>query len=229
VIAGVGAGIVVLGIALHARNAEASTMSSRVNPSTKLADLRGEYAAMYAAAQIRPERLASVDALVSTLASHRDRYEGLSRDTGVPWYVIAILHAMEGGGSSGRFTGHLHNGDTLARRTTSYPPNRPVAPPAAGEGQPYTWEESGRDALSRWRGVTDWSLPATLWRLEGYNGFGTRARGIQTPYLWSYTDQYAKGKYVADGVWDANAVSRQVGAAAILKRMEQRGLIVIPT
>lgn len=228
-IAGVGAGIVVLGIALHARNAEASTMSSRVNPSTKLADLRGEYAAMYAAAQIRPERLASVDALVSTLASHRDRYEGLSRDTGVPWYVIAILHAMEGGGSSGRFTGHLHNGDTLARRTTSYPPNRPVAPPAAGEGQPYTWEESGRDALSRWRGVTDWSLPATLWRLEGYNGFGTRARGIQTPYLWSYTDQYAKGKYVADGVWDANAVSRQVGAAAILKRMEQRGLIVIPT
>jgi lysozyme family protein len=136
---------------------------------------------------------------------------------------------MEGGGSSGRFTGHLHNGDTLARRTTSYPPNRPVAPPAAGEGQPYTWEESGRDALSRWRGVTDWSLPATLWRLEGYNGFGTRARGIQTPYLWSYTDQYAKGKYVADGVWDANAVSRQVGAAAILKRMEQRGLIVIPT
>lgn len=228
-IAGVGAGIVVLGIALHARNAEASTMSNRVNQSTKLADLRGEYAAMYAAAQIRPERLASVDALVSTLASHRDRYEGLSRDTGVPWYVIAILHAMEGGGSSGRFTGHLHNGDTLAHRTTSYPPNRPVAPPAAGEGQPYTWEESGRDALSRWRGVTDWSLPATLWRLEGYNGFGTRARGIPTPYLWSYTDQYAKGKYVADGVWDANAVSRQVGAAAILKRMEQRGIIAIPT
>lgn len=227
VLAGVGTGIVAFGIVAHSRNAEASTVTSRINPSTRLADLRGEYAAMYAAAQIRPERLASVDALVSTLASHRDRYEGLSRDTGVPWYVIAVVHAMEGGGSSGRFTGHLHNGDTLAHRTTSYPPNRPVAPPAAGEGQPYTWEESGRDALSRWRSVTDWSLPATLWRLEGYNGFGTRGHGVPTPYLWSFTDQYVKGKYTSDGPagWNPDFVSRQVGAAAILKRMEQRGII----
>ena len=94
VLAGVGTGIVAFGIVAHSRNAEASTVTSRINPSTRLADIRSEYTATYRSAQIRPERLASVDALVSTLASHRDRYEGLSRDTAVPWYVIAILHAV---------------------------------------------------------------------------------------------------------------------------------------
>lgn len=226
VIAGVGAGIVALGIALHARNAEASIM--RVNTSTKLADLRGEYAAMYAAATVKPESIATVDHIVTTLASHRNRYDAASRTSGVPWYVIAAIHSLEGGGQSGDFSRHLHNGDPLTAQTTHIPAHRPAAPPASGK-LPYTWEESAADALSRWRGVTDWSLPATLWRLEGYNGFGTRARGLPSPYLWSYTDQYVKGKYVADGVWDANAVSRQVGAAAILKRMEQRGIIAIPT
>ncbi len=223
VLAGVGTGIVAFGIVAHSRNAEASTMP-HVNRSTKLSDLRGEYAAMYAAATIKPEALQTVDRIVTTLTSHRDRYEAASRASGVPWYVIAAIHSLEGGGQSGDFSRHLHNGDPLTAQTTHVPAHRPAAPPASGH-LPYTWEESASDALSRWHGATDWSLPATLWRLEGYNGFGTRGHGLPTPYLWSYTDRYTKGKYVADGVWDANAVSRQAGAAALLKRMEQRGII----
>ena len=214
-----------LAVILWPRNSEASAMA--LSRSTALNDLRAEYAALYDAAQIRPERLASVDRVVDVLASHRDRYERAGSPVGVPWYVVAAIHSLEGGGSSGRFTGHLHNGDPLTARTTHVPANRPAAPPQSG-ALPYTWEESATDALARFRGWSDWSLAATLWQLERYNGFGTRSRGIPTPYLWSFTDRYTKGKYVRDGVWDANAVSGQVGAAAILKRMEQRGLIAIP-
>jgi lysozyme family protein len=42
---------------------------------------------------------------------------------------------------------------------------------------------------------------------------------VLTPYLWSFTNHYTKGKFVADGKFDANAVSKQCGAAAILKLM----------
>jgi peptidoglycan L-alanyl-D-glutamate endopeptidase CwlK len=56
-------------------------------------------------------------------------------------------------------------------------------------------------------------------KLEGFNGFGSRARGIHTPYLWSFSNHYAKGKFVRDEVFDPDAVSKQCGAAVILRRL----------
>ena len=44
-------------------------------------------------------------------ACHRRRqarYDQVANATGVPWYVIGIIHEMEGGLN---FTTHLHNGD----------------------------------------------------------------------------------------------------------------------
>jgi hypothetical protein len=38
-----------------------------------------------------------------------------------------------------------------------------------------------------------------LYRFEANNGFGYRKRSVATPYLWSYSDHYDKGKFVADG------------------------------
>lgn len=218
-------GAVALGALLWPRASGASALPSAPSRATDLPSLRGEYLAAWDAATIRPERLASVGRIVDVLVSSRARYEVVERMTGVPWFVVAVLHSLEGGGSSGRFTGHLHNGDSLSARTTHVPAGKPTAPPAAGEGHPYTWEESAADALARWRGATDWSLPAILWRLERYNGTGTRARGLWTPYLWSFTTLYTRGKFVADGVWSDTAVSAQAGGAALLKVMTARGLI----
>ncbi|HXD34926.1 MAG TPA: hypothetical protein VN643_27650 [Pyrinomonadaceae bacterium] len=61
-------------------------------------------------------------------------------------------------------------------------------------------------------------------------GFGYRTRHpkVLTPYLWGFTDKYMKGKFVADGKFDANAVSQQCGAAAILKALSSSGTIKIP-
>jgi lysozyme family protein len=42
---------------------------------------------------------------------------------------------------------------------------------------------------------------------------------VPSPYLCSFTDQYSRGKYVADGKYDAAAVSKQCGAAALMKQL----------
>src|ERR1035437_2255864 len=92
-------------------------------------------------------------------------------------------------------------------------------------GPPFAWEQSAADALTiqGFANLTDWSLPVILYRLEAYNGFGYRklTPPINTPNLWSFSNQYTSGTYVADKVFDPNAVSTQCGAAVILFQMAQ--------
>lgn len=142
----------------------------------------------------------------------------------IPWYFIACAHYLE---CSFDFKKHLHNGDPLSGYTIRVPANRPKV----GHGPPFTFEESAVDALKlmKLNEITNWNLPTVLRKLEAYNGFGYfKYHSVNSPYLWSYSNQYQKGKYVADGKFDAEAVSKQMGAAVILKRMEQRTLIYIP-
>ena len=73
----------------------------------------------------------------------------------------------------------------------------------------------------------DWSVTGALDRWERYNGLGYRKFNINSPYLWSYTNQYSKGKFVADGKFDANAVSAQCGAAAMLRELVNRGAVTL--
>jgi lysozyme family protein len=181
-------------------------------------DLRVGYKQLWTTCAIRPEREAIVDQLVDRIGKNRKRYEAAARPQGVPWHVVAVIHMLEGGGN---FTTHLHNGDPLRARTVHVPSGRP-----ATGSPPFTWEASASDALAQ-QGMNlwhDWSVPGTLFVLERYNGFGYRPRGINSPYLWSFSNQYTKGKYVADGKFDASAISEQCGAAVLLTRMVQRGL-----
>jgi lysozyme family protein len=181
-----------------------------------------EYRQLFANCVIEPAHLAEVDLYVRRIGSHHGRYEAVSATTGVPWYVIGIIHALE---CSLNFTRHLHNGDPLTARTTHVPAGRPPGSP------PFTWEQSAVDALrlralDRWK---DWSVPGLLYKLEGYNGFGYRKVNppIYSPYLWSYSNQYRAGKFVADGHYDPDAISRQCGGAVLLLRMEQTEIIPI--
>lgn len=143
----------------------------------------------------------------------RSRYRIVEAATGVPWEVVGVIHSLEGSLS---FRTHLHNGDPLSARTKHVPRNRPLR----GE-PPFEWEESAIDALgfddlTAWR---DWSLPGTLFKLEAFNGFGYRRASINipSPYLWSGSDQAVPGKFVADGKFSPTAVSKQVGAAVLLR------------
>lgn len=181
------------------------------------AKLRKEYERLYSTFKVNSGREAAVKKIADAIKTTQARYEAVAASTKVPWQVIAAIHNME---ASLNFSKHLHNGDPLTARTVQVPKGRPVS------GQPpFTWEFSAADALaydklSTW---TDWSIAGTLYKLEGFNGWGYRGHGINTPYLWSFSQHYTKGKYVKDGVWDPNAVSQQCGAALILKALAFAG------
>jgi lysozyme family protein len=188
--------------------------------ATSFDALKGEYAALFGSAQLRSERSDLADWHKRVLLEYRSRYESVSKDTGVPWFFIGAIHGLE---ASYNFRGHLHNGDCpLSARTRQVPANRPI-----NWAAPYSWEASARDALRlmNFSGKSDWTLERTLYRLEAYNGFGYRRRGVPSPYLWSFSNHYEAGKFVADGKWNSSARSQQCGAATTMKLLMDSGAI----
>lgn len=179
----------------------------------------------YFDARVSTENKMAVQHIISKIMQNKSRYQHVAELTNVPWWMIAVIHSLE---SNCNFSAHLHNGDPLYARTTRVPRGRPVA-----GSPPFTWEESAVDALvyESDKICTD-SLGDILDSLEKYNGLGYRngaGRGTTpprtSPYLWSYTDQYVKGKYVADGRFDPDTVSQQAGAVALIKVLAERGAI----
>jgi lysozyme family protein len=193
-------------------------------PSVTLsAALRDEYQQLFDTCVIDASRQREVERVVDRIAGARARYEEVAGPLGIPWAFVACTHSME---ASGRFDRHLHNGDPLTARTVQWPPGRPRR-----GSPPFTWEQSATDVLTwkRLDRVTDWTVAGALYRLEAYNGWGYRLYHphVKSPYLWSATGHYSSGKYVADGRWSDTAVSRQIGAAAILRRLAERGLATL--
>jgi lysozyme family protein len=184
-------------------------------------ELRAEYQNLFDTCQLDPGAQGEVDLLAAKIVQNRHRYEDVGTPLSIPWYFLGVIHNME---SSQRFDRHLHNGDPLTARTVHVPAGRP----ASGD-PPFTWEASATDALQL-EGldrVTDWSFPALLYRVEKYNGFGYRNHHpeVLSPYLWSGSNHYTKGKFVADGQFDPDAVSKQRGAAVILRRMSDQNVL----
>ncbi len=139
------------------------------------------------------------------------RYQAVSAKTGVPWAFIAVAHERE---SSQNWSGSLAQGDPWNRVSVHVP---------AGRGPFTSWEDAAVDALvncsPRAARNADWTVGGTLTMLEQYNGLGYASRGRPSPYIWSGTDQYVSGKYVADGVYDPSAVDQQLGCAGLLLAM----------
>lgn len=189
-----------------------------------LPDLRAGYRTLWDSCTILPARTGEIAWVRSRLLRGRPRYEALATELRIPWFFVAAIHAMEAGGLRDPFTGHQHNGDPLTGRTVNVPAHRPP-----DGNPPFSWEASARDAHTmpgkQHHLQTDWSLEAVLFRLEAYNGFGYRRRGLHSPYLWSFSNHSPRGRYVRDGVFDPNAESRQVGAAVILKDLALRGIL----
>lgn len=183
--------------------------------------LKPGYERDWATMVVRPEKADKVKSLSFRIQTAKHEYEYIVQvlhvrhpQSAVPWYFVGLLHLMECNLS---FRHHLHNGDPLIKRTTHVPAGRPVA----GK-PPFTFVDSALDALV-YQGLhtaTDWSIPKILNRLEAYNGFGYRKYyNMNSPYLWAGSNLYTKGKYTADGHFDPNAVSTQIGTALILREL----------
>jgi len=128
------------------------------------------------------------------------------------WIFVAVVHMRE---SSMDFTTHLGQGDPLNKKTTNIP---------AGRGPFFgadAFERGAVDALVSCAphaamANKDWSISGMLTYLERYNGLGYASRGIPSPYVWAGTNQYTRGKYVADGVFNRNVVDSQLGCAGLI-------------
>ena len=186
--------------------------------SLSFAAVRAELDAWFRAIVIRDEFKDKAKWHTTQLLKNQSKYRdvGLSLNR-MPWAMVGVIHAMECGFN---FACHLHNGDPITSRTKHVPAGQPQT-----GAPPYSWENSAIDALNGagLNTVTDWSVPHMLYLLEKYNGFGYRKMGKATPYLWSFSNLYEKGKYVADGRFDPEAVSKQCGAGVMLKVLLDQG------
>jgi lysozyme family protein len=187
--------------------------------------LRDEYVSLFNSCVISDAHRAQVTWYVNKLTdtTYDKSYDTVEDAVCIPWYFVGIIHAME---ASFNFDAHLHNGDPLDKKTVHVPAGRPLVwlPPT-------DWPTSAEDALTieGFANQTDWSLARTLYRMEAYNGFGSRRKGISTPYLWAFSNHYTKGKYVADGKWNPDYVSTQCGGAVMLKALITGGKAALPS
>lgn len=185
--------------------------------SSKYTVLKPHYQLLWDNMIMKPSVIGKVKTYADKINSNKEIYQrvnALIPGSQIPWQFIGVVHLLECNLS---FSHHLHNGDPLKNRTVHIPPGRPVT----GK-PPFAFTTSAVDALT-YMGLdkeTDWSITRMLYRLEGYNGYGySLYHNINTPYLWSGSNLYVKGKYEKDGKYDAKAVSSQVGAALVLKQL----------
>jgi lysozyme family protein len=183
--------------------------------------LRKDSATLLATCRVTATHIDEVARVARRVAANAQRYQDVVTALGghIPWFFIGVIHSLE---SNFSFTRHLHNGDPLTARTVQEPRGRPVS-----GSPPFTWEASAADAL---RGrkldqVADWPLVVILDELERYNGTGYVSRGINSPYLWSFSQHWTKGKFVKDHVFDPNATSDQCGGAVILRQLIDIGVL----
>lgn len=176
---------------------------------TDLAALRSANAKRWANARLTRNFSLVAKHLITPYA--KSRYQIVAAKTGVPWAVIAVIHERE---SSQDWASSLAQGDPWNRVSVHVP---------KGRGPFKSWEEAAIDALLNCPPFAarskDWSIGGALALLETYNGTGYANRGMPSPYIWAGTDQYKSGKYIRDGVFDADAVDRQLGCAGLLMAM----------
>jgi lysozyme family protein len=181
---------------------------------TDIAALTVLNAGRWAHMSVNRESLAEVDAVAHRLTTPpiKTHCLSVSRQTGVPWWVVAVILEREAGGS---LAANLAQGDPWNEVSTHVP---------AGRGPFKSFEAAACDALTNcaphaaeWE---DWSPGGTLTLLEEYNGLAYANHGVPSPYVWSGTDQYTIGKIVVDHGPIEQIVDKQLGCAALLSRMQ---------
>jgi lysozyme family protein len=183
---------------------------------TDLNGLRAANARRWANARLMRDFITVARRLIEPAA--KIKYQAVAKRTGVPWFIIAVIHERE---ASQNWACSIAQGDRFDRVSVHVP---------AGRGPFPSWEEAAVDALVNCEPKAalnhDWSPGGALTILERYNGLGYASKGVPSPYIWAGTDQYRSGKYVRDGVYDPNAVDSQLGCAGLLLTMSTMDLTV---
>jgi lysozyme family protein len=167
---------------------------------------KADYTSLLMREHVRPEWQGAFDRAANYIIKNRARYEAVAKDLNIPWALIGCLHWREADGS---FAGVLHNGDKIigtGRKTYHVP---------AGRGPFDSWEDAAVDAINiklKTRPPA-WDLLGVAWFAENFNGLGYRKYypDVKSPYLWSGSTVYDRGKYTSDGHFDRSHRDQQIG------------------
>lgn len=176
---------------------------------------KSTYTSMWNKAVTNSSRRTQADNAAKLVLKNKEVYKEVEKRSGVPWAFVGVLHYRE---AACNMQGILHNGEKIigsGKKTRLVP---------KGRGPFNTWMSSAVDALSikgLKKGAQVWSVEMCLYQGERYNGWGYFYKKTPSAYLWSGTNQYTKGKYVADHVWDGNAVDKQMGIVPVMKRLQE--------
>ncbi|MCA9494415.1 MAG: peptidoglycan-binding protein [Myxococcales bacterium] len=157
-----------------------------------------------------------LDHFKKVYAANLEKYESVSKETGIPPMLIAAIHYRE---SSMNFGTYLHQGDKLGKPAVHVPSNIPVF---------NEWSEAAVHALNMKKSIRDQvgltgdsvDPVAMATYAEAYNGLGYHNKGLASPYLYAGSDVYTGGMYVADGKFSSTAKDKRLGVMTILKAME---------
>lgn len=200
---------------------------------TNILLLKANNARRWDAMHMKASRIPEFDETAKRLCepAAKARYQGVTdrlikaNMQPVPWWFIAIVSEREYSGPP-HWDKQLGQGDPLNQISRHDPAGRGPFLSHPDDVTPGNdaWTRGCLDALidcgpyaAKWN---DWSAGGTLTLFEEYNGLGYAAKGVPSAYVWSGTDQYVSGKYIADHVYRASAVDVQEGCAPILARMQ---------
>jgi lysozyme family protein len=174
--------------------------------------------------QMTPQQKSDLEKFQKNYWNNYERYQAVGKDAGVPPSMVAALHWRE---SSGNFGTYLHQGDPLGKPATHVPTDIPVF-------QKDEWDKAAAHALKmkKWdkckeelgldEKTTDRAKMAAF--SERYNGLGYHNKGVNSPYVYSGTDSYTSGKYIADGTYSATTVDKQLGVITLSDSVTNIGM-----
>jgi lysozyme family protein len=106
-----------------------------MTPSLKFAALAAEYTKLWNSITINPAAAAKVTQAATQMQNLKAGfYDPVVAATGVPWYVIGLIHNLE---CSFKTNQNLSNGDPLGKPTTSEPRGRPRRHRSIGSTAPW--------------------------------------------------------------------------------------------
>ena|SRR3984957_1064585 len=177
------------------------------------AALTGEYTRRLIAMKINEDQQEELTARVKVILTRATAHDQgqVTAATGIPklWWMASFERE-----SSSDYSTNPAQGDPWDRKSTHVP---------RGMGPYENWysaaiaayDMSGLNKV----GAENWTWEQGCYRGEAFNGFGPRQHGRATGYLWSWSNQYNGGKYIADGIWSSSAVDQQCGMIPLMVEM----------
>lgn len=209
--------------------------------------LNGEYFYLWPQVQISEQWQEEVASFAKQAIANQSKYQAVSDVIGCPWWFVACIHYRE---ASMNWSSNIANGDPWNEVTVHVP---------EGRGPFDSWSAAAIDALKYegYAGLSDWSFGMSVWRLEGYNGWGYRINGQHTfqchkegnrvgtfdgvyqgsmqdttprnasPYIYNGTQFYQSGVSIEDHSFYPNAIDDQPGCMILIKALEGAGVTIL--